>query len=192
MDKQNCNRCRKEKPIDQFNIARGGGRQKNCQLCLTRIKELRDLKKCKHGKKTCKECKIGVCEHGKVKYRCKECNGVSLCEHGKEKYHCKDCGGKGICEHDRQRHCCTICKGTSICEHGRRRHQCKDCNGTSICEHGKVKNICKKCRGSGQEYANTKGGVPTVLTVMEDTYANIINVDIIVKGVEEKVCANMG
>ena len=47
------------------------------------------------------------CEHGRSKYRCKDC-GTCRCEHGRAKNQCKDCG-------------------TGRCEHGRQKHQCKDC-----------------------------------------------------------------
>ena len=35
------------------------------------------------------------CEHGRERYRCKECGGGSICEHGRQRYRCKDCGGGG-------------------------------------------------------------------------------------------------
>lgn len=34
-----------------------------------------------------------VCEHGKRKAFCKDCNGCAFCEHGKNKYKCKECAG---------------------------------------------------------------------------------------------------
>ncbi len=147
-EKQYCGRCRKEKSIDQFNIGRGGCRQRNCQPCLDRMKELRDQKRCEHGKLSCKECKIKVCEHGTKKYICKICKGKGICEHDRQKIHCKDCKGSSICEHNKQRNFCKDCNGVSLCEHNRRKYRCKVCNGSSICEHGKVKYSCKKCDGS--------------------------------------------
>ena len=51
------------------------------------------------------------------------------CEHGRVRYSCKDCGGSGICEHGRRRTVCKDCGGGSICEHGRRRSTCRDCGG---------------------------------------------------------------
>ena len=149
MTKQFCGRCRKEKPLDQFNIARGGCRQKNCQPCLDRMKELRDQKRCKHGKSACKECEIGVCEHGKLKYICKDCGGGGICEHDRHRSICKECKGSGICEHDRQRNTCRECRGGNICEHDRRRYLCKECKGSGLCEHDRQRSHCKECKGSG-------------------------------------------
>jgi len=85
------------------------------------------------------------CEHGRQRYRCKECGGASICEHGRPRHRCKECGGASICEHGRLRHRCKECGGVSICEHGRRRHACKECGGASICEHGKRRGRCKHC-----------------------------------------------
>ena len=55
--------------------------------------------------------------------------GNKKCEHGRVRYSCKDCGGSGICEHGRRRTVCKDCGGGSICEHGRRRSTCRDCGG---------------------------------------------------------------
>ena len=62
----------------------------------------------------------GICEHGRQRYKCKECGGSSICEHGRRRYSCKECGGSGICEHGRERYRCKECGGKGICEHGRR------------------------------------------------------------------------
>ena len=78
----------------------------------------------------------GPCEHG-VKYRSK-CKVCRKCEHGRIRYNCKDCGGGSICEHGRIRSQCKECGGASICEHGRRRRECKECGGASICEIGRA------------------------------------------------------
>eukprot|EP00966_Prymnesium_polylepis_P073224 1700263-Prymnesium_polylepis.1 len=86
-----------------------------------------------------------LCEHGKRKYRCKDCGGSSICEHGKQKSRCKDCGGSSMCEHGKQKKRCKDCGGSYICEHGKQKHICKDCGGSSICEHGKRKHICTEC-----------------------------------------------
>ena len=56
----------------------------------------------------------GACEHGRVRYRCKECGGAGVCEHGRQRYSCKECGGAGICEHGRVRSKCKECGGTII------------------------------------------------------------------------------
>ena len=31
------------------------------------------------------------CEHGRVRYFCKECGGDGICEHGRQRGSCKDC-----------------------------------------------------------------------------------------------------
>ena len=69
----------------------------------------------------------GICEHGRLRSKCKDCGGSSMCEHGRERNQCKDCGGSGICEHMRRRYFCKECGGGGICEHGRMRWRCKDC-----------------------------------------------------------------
>ena len=48
------------------------------------------------------------CPHGKVKYKCKECNG---CPHGKVKKDCKECNG---CPHGKLKHHCKECKTNNI------------------------------------------------------------------------------
>jgi len=108
--------------------------------------------KCEHGriKYSCKECGgLGICEHRRIKSQCKECGGSRICEHGRMKAQCKDCGGSQICEHRRPKYRCKDCGGGGICEHGRLRAQCKECGGVRICEHGKQKSRCKECGGSG-------------------------------------------
>ena len=46
------------------------------------------------------------CEHGIVKYTCKEFGGNSICKHGKIKTICKDCRGGSICAHDKVKSQC--------------------------------------------------------------------------------------
>ena len=53
-----------------------------------------------------------------------------FCQHGRVRYRCKDCGGGGICQHGRARNICKDCGGGSICQHGRVRYVCKDCGGS--------------------------------------------------------------
>uniref|UniRef100_A0A0G4F709 CBM20 domain-containing protein n=1 Tax=Chromera velia CCMP2878 TaxID=1169474 RepID=A0A0G4F709_9ALVE len=38
---------------------------------------------------------------------------ASVCEHGRLRYFCRDCGGKGICVHRKNRRCCKECKSLS-------------------------------------------------------------------------------
>jgi hypothetical protein len=103
---------------------------------------------CKHARSPgiCKTCRR-YCEHGRVRYSCKECGGKSICEHGRQRYVCKDCGGQGVCEHGRQRNSCKDCGGTSICSHGRNSYDCRDCGAKGFCEHGRKRYHCKECGG---------------------------------------------
>ena len=106
---------------------------------------------CEHGrlKYTCKDCGgSAICKHGRQKWSCKDCGGVSICEHGRYKTQCKDCGGSAICKHDRLKAQCKECGGSAICEHGRSKYTCKKCGGSSLCEHGRRKAQCRDCGGS--------------------------------------------
>ena len=106
---------------------------------------------CEHGRRKyrCKECGgSSICQHGRIKSRCKECGGSQICEHGREKSHCKECGGSQICEHGREKSKCKECGGSSICEHGKQKVRCTQCGGSAICEHGRQKSHCRECGGS--------------------------------------------
>jgi hypothetical protein len=56
------------------------------------------------------------------------------CEHGNIKYNCKQCGYGSYCIHEIQKRRCIICDGSGLCEHKRRKDQCKEC-GTGYCVH---------------------------------------------------------
>ena len=66
---EKCGRCRCWRLPEQF-INNKGRRLKTCQVCRDRNKKSRKRNKC---------------EHGKQKYRCKDCGGVSICEHGRRR-----------------------------------------------------------------------------------------------------------
>ena len=89
----------------------------------------------------------GICEHGRQRSRCKECDGSGVCEHRKLRHYCKICCGSGICAHGRRKSDCKHCRGSSICEHGRQKRQCKECLAAyGACMHGKAKNRhCRLC-----------------------------------------------
>ena len=89
----------------------------------------------------------GICEHGRQRSRCKECDGSGVCEHRRLRHYCKQCGGSGICEHGRRKSDCKQCQGGSICEHGRQKRQCRECLAVyGACEHGKARNrYCRQC-----------------------------------------------
>lgn len=86
-----------------------------------------------------------VCEHGREKSHCKECEGSAICKHLRERSHCLECGGSAYCEHGRQKYQCRDCGGAGICHHGRRKFRCVDCGGRGVCEHGRRKERCKEC-----------------------------------------------
>ncbi len=87
------------------------------------------------------------CEHDRLRYSCKLCQGSQICEHDRQRGSCKLCKGSQICEHDKQRGQCKLCKGSQICEHDKQRGQCKLCKGSQICEHDKQRGRCKLCKG---------------------------------------------
>jgi hypothetical protein len=89
----------------------------------------------------------GICQHGRQRSRCKECDGSGVCEHQRLRHYCKQCGGSAICMHGRRKSDCKECRGSSICEHGKQKRQCRECLAVyGACEHGKAKNrYCKKC-----------------------------------------------
>ena len=89
----------------------------------------------------------GICQHGRQRSRCKDCDGSGICEHRRLRHYCKQCGGSGICEHGRRKSDCKPCQGSSICEHGKQKRQCKECLSIyGRCEHGKAKNrFCREC-----------------------------------------------
>jgi len=106
---------------------------------------------CEHNrvKTKCKECGgSSICEHGRIRSRCKECGGSSICKHNIIRSICKECGGASICEHNKNKSICKECGGSQICKHGRRKSRCKECKGGSICEHNRIKSHCKECGGS--------------------------------------------
>jgi len=89
----------------------------------------------------------GICEHGRQRSRCKECDGSGVCEHRRLRHYCKQCGGSGICEHGRRKSDCKLCRGGSICEHDRQKRQCRECLAVyGACVHGKARNrYCRQC-----------------------------------------------
>ena len=87
-----------------------------------------------------------ICDHGKIKKFCSECNGYNCLLHNKYKYHCKECGGSQICVHNKQKQHCKECGGSHICRHNKQKQQCVECVGSQICEHDKQKSSCKDCR----------------------------------------------
>jgi hypothetical protein len=126
-------------------------------------------KKCEHGriKYYCKECGgDGYCKHGKQKARCKECGGSAFCKHNKKKEYCKECGGKGLCKADN----CTkhkyktkyqgYCQGCFIelfPENDLVKEIIKKRN--PLCEHGIKRVRCKECGGSAFcEHGKWKSG----------------------------------
>ena len=103
---------------------------------------------CEHGKYKyrCKECKGSqICPHKRLKQTCKECKGSQICPHSRQKSFCKECKGSQISQHNREKQICKECKGSQICRHNKQTSFCKECKGSQICPHNKSKQICKKC-----------------------------------------------
>ena len=86
-----------------------------------------------------------LCEHQRVRGKCKDCGGSQICQHQRQRAQCVDCGGSGICQHQRRRTHCIDCGGSCICQHQRERNKCKDCRGSGICQHKRQRNRCKDC-----------------------------------------------
>ena len=144
-----CVRCQKLQDISEF-ISQTKKVLKTCQTCRNYTNNNRKI--CEHGKckYQCKDCNgSNICEHDKQRNSCKECHGVSICEHSRVRNTCKECNGSSICEHSRLRSICKECRGASICEHSRVRSRCKDCHGSFICKHSKERNTCKICDPAG-------------------------------------------
>jgi hypothetical protein len=89
-----------------------------------------------------------LCDHGKIHYYCRDCNGLAFCKHGKKKFSCRECDGSALCEHDKRKDRCRECGGSAYCEHGIQKQRCRPCHGTQICEHNKQKSSCRLCDGS--------------------------------------------
>lgn len=69
------------------------------------------------------------CEHGRERFRCRDCNGVSICEHNRQRYYCLQCTGTGICPHRQRKERCRLCGGAGLCaQHFRRIEDCRECN----------------------------------------------------------------
>jgi hypothetical protein len=90
-----------------------------------------------------------LCDHGKIHYYCRDCNGLAFCKHGLRKFYCVECQGAQICSHGIRKERCRECGGSALCEHGIQKHKCRNCGGSSICKcHGKIKTHCKDTGGS--------------------------------------------
>jgi len=100
------------------------------------------------------------CQHGIWQFWCKPCGGLGICEHGRNRYKCRDCKDAGktsyLCEHYKDKYHCIQC-GTHTCQHGNNKQHCREC-GTGIhkrkCPHGKRTDkktargepFCRQCR----------------------------------------------
>ena len=107
-----------------------------------------------------------LCEHHRVRSKCKDCGGSGLCEHQRERSKCKDYGGGSFCEHQRRRsRCkefgwysfcchqrprslCQECGGGDLCQHQRPHSKCRDCGGGSFCQYQRSRSLCLECGGS--------------------------------------------
>ena len=68
------------------------------------------------------------CEHGKLRWLCKICDGSQICEHKNRKYRCKECNGSQICEHNKRKYHCKICNGN--------KYHCDICDKTYCSKSG--------------------------------------------------------
>jgi hypothetical protein len=87
----------------------------------------------------------GICEHGRQRRQCRDCEGRAFCHHGRLRAQCRACDGVSLCHHERRRVECKICKGSGICKHNRVKARCKECDGNGLCEHNRHKRACKEC-----------------------------------------------
>ena len=106
------------------------------------------FKKCIHNHKLYnKDCDgKGICQHNRVRSRCKECNNSNFYEHSRKKSRCLQCSKtikKNLCSHNRQKAFCKECGGSQICSHNRQKQLCRECNKPIICIHGVIN--CKEC-----------------------------------------------
>ncbi len=110
---------------------------------ITKVKKYKVVNKCQHGrpKYRCKDCGTGYCDHGRQKAQCKEC-GIGYCEHDRPKSRCRDCG-KGYCQHGRLKNQCRDCE-RGYCEHKRIKYKCRDCE-RGYCKHNRLQNTCNLC-----------------------------------------------
>ena len=89
---------------------------------------------------------MGICEHGRVKYQCKECGGSAICEHGRQQSKCKECADVTLmCSRHPQ---FTKAYCTSCCEHDSEKEHCKYCNparhSKPVAEVKSLKETCKR------------------------------------------------
>ena len=106
---------------------------------------------CEHGRRKyrCKDCGgSSICVHSRLLADCIDCEGSNICTHKRIKRFCKDCNKAHICDHNKRRSRCKTCKGGSICKHNKERSRCTDCDGGSICIHKIEKSTCRQCRGT--------------------------------------------
>jgi hypothetical protein len=128
------------------------------EQAVQRARETSGDRICEHKGGQCGKCSgSGICEHNRVRTRCKLCGGGSICEHGRVRSRCKQCGGGSICPHMRERSKCVDCGGGSICQHRRVRSQCFDCGGGSVCPHRRLRSKCIECSGATALIALSKG-----------------------------------
>lgn len=132
---------------DSKTITRPLNMAAGAELTRTAVSPTKEEQEVKARKSNIRRSLPGICEHGRQRSRCKECDGSGVCEHRKLRHYCKICCGSGICAHGRRKSDCKHCRGSSICEHGKQKRQCKECLAAyGACMHGKAKNRhCRLC-----------------------------------------------
>lgn len=158
-----CENCRGKKSADynkkknKYDDYESNGISKRCTSCYV-VYELENFKT-EHSDELCNMCQIcrkkarliankNKCPHGKLKARCRTCDGKHYCEHNKRKDTCRICSPNGFCIHGTRKNVCRKCDGVSFCKHGKEKYRCSYCGTTAICDHGHIKYTCVPCKGS--------------------------------------------
>ncbi len=129
-EKQECKRCRENKPLSSFRMFRNK-RNGTCTNCL----DIKDPK----------------CQHGITIRFCIECDGRSFCKHKIYKTRCSECGGGSLCEHNIRREKCEVCNPNYLCPHSKRSYQCMPCKPLSSLRNAVYRRIMHSLGG---EYAS--------------------------------------
>ena len=150
-------------------------------VCDNITKPKRIKVKCQHNRDRfrCKECDgVSVCPHGNIRTYCKECQGASICQHNKRKYDCVECDGAAFCGHQRFKKVCPLCINIDKsvrCEvhEGILKYKCRECAGKDFCIHSNLTVRCRSCNISEvtvKKRVYTKRPAATVVTVEKQVH----------------------
>ena len=93
-ERKKCNRCFVNLPISKYSLKKDDTYQKSCDNCGEKQRISRGKNKCSHGKR---------------KYDCAKCGGVSTCKHKIKRYECRVCSPHNFCSHNRLKGKCKPC-----------------------------------------------------------------------------------